>query len=270
LYHWMKGCYRLWRDRGLGIDRRCPVLILSTSYWAYGEPGIMVTGADQPDYRRRFRDRFAAPLLGRDRRILQADPKPVGRRIPRASVAGGACDDLGAYKFSNQVLAEYRFRPSGINPFLEAGPSIRRPDSAFQAWRDSRSGRGIPVARGPHRAGAAVHALGRLPGAERGRRCSDCAVWRRYSAHQVLAIQRRYRKLSSRPVDVSSPTRRLTTKTALSEITPREVGFRPPYSGLHCDTLGATQPAGDWIPSVRAAMNESSLHARSIGVLSLD
>jgi hypothetical protein len=38
------------------------------------------------------------------------------------------------------VLAEYRFRPARINPFLEAGPSIRRPDSAFQAWRDTRSG----------------------------------------------------------------------------------------------------------------------------------
>ena len=56
----------------------------------------------------------------------------------------------------------------------------------FRIWRNGGRGRGIPVARGPHRAGAAVHPLahGRVwekLSTERGRRSCERPFWRRSS-----------------------------------------------------------------------------------------
>src|ERR1035438_7687642 len=92
----------LWRDRGLGIDRRSSIIVpfrlYWRLYWAYRVIHCHEYRADQPDCRGRFRHRLAAPIFRRDRRILQADARPVGHGIPRASAAGGA--NLRAYKFS--------------------------------------------------------------------------------------------------------------------------------------------------------------------------
>jgi hypothetical protein len=60
-------------------------------------------------------DAFYKPMRGQSVTEFQGQASPAAQTYGRTS-------------FQFPVLAKYRFRRAGINPFLEAGPSFRRPD----------------------------------------------------------------------------------------------------------------------------------------------
>jgi hypothetical protein len=112
---------------GWGLTRDLP----SSSPFTYtelpGSPTVTTTGLTSPIAGAVFEvalprrlsaeiDAFYKPMRGRSVTELQGQASP-----PAQTTYGRTSSQF-------PVLAKYRFRPAGINPFIEAGPSFRRPD----------------------------------------------------------------------------------------------------------------------------------------------
>ena len=112
---------------GWGLTRDLPSSSPFTDIGLTGSPTFTTTGLTSPiagaDFEialpRRFSaeiDAFYKPMRGQSVTEFQGQASPTAQAT------------YGRTSFQFPVLAKYRFRPAGINPFLEAGPSFRRPD----------------------------------------------------------------------------------------------------------------------------------------------